>query len=98
MKPSNKYSLVCADAACAVLRGYRAVLSLDHGIAGSFLKRSLPCGLISSGCRFVPSCSAYAEAAIRQYGLAAGAVVSLGRILRCRPGNPGGYDPVDASQ
>ncbi|MBE7064000.1 MAG: membrane protein insertion efficiency factor YidD [Clostridia bacterium] len=45
-------------------------------------------------CRFYPSCSAYAEEAIRKYGAGRGGFMALKRILRCHPWNPGGYDPV----
>ncbi|MBI2640954.1 MAG: membrane protein insertion efficiency factor YidD [Candidatus Sungbacteria bacterium] len=46
------------------------------------------------GCRFFPSCSEYARRAISQYGLIKGCVLSLKRIFRCHPFNPGGYDPI----
>jgi len=45
-------------------------------------------------CRFHPTCSEYAFEAIRRYGFFAGVRLAVKRILRCHPGNPGGYDPV----
>ncbi len=47
-----------------------------------------------SSCRFVPTCSAYAKEAIQKYGALKGGWMGLKRIMRCHPGNPGGYDPV----
>jgi len=45
-------------------------------------------------CRFYPSCSTYARQAIEVHGVIRGLWMSLGRICRCHPWNPGGYDPV----
>ncbi|KUO76316.1 MAG: hypothetical protein APF77_20065 [Clostridia bacterium BRH_c25] len=45
-------------------------------------------------CRFIPTCSNYAIEAINRYGVIYGIFLSAGRILRCNPFNPGGYDPV----
>ena len=45
-------------------------------------------------CRFTPTCSRYALDALRRYGLIRGSWLSLWRILRCNPFNPGGYDPL----
>jgi putative membrane protein insertion efficiency factor len=45
-------------------------------------------------CRFEPTCSRYAVAALQKHGFIAGMYLAARRILRCHPGNPGGYDPV----
>ncbi|MGF1449455.1 MAG: membrane protein insertion efficiency factor YidD [Opitutales bacterium] len=46
------------------------------------------------GCRFHPTCSAYALESLRQHGIVRGGWLSLRRILRCHPFHPGGHDPV----
>ena len=45
-------------------------------------------------CRFVPTCSEYALQAIEKHGMLRGGRMAVGRILRCHPFHPGGYDPV----
>ena len=50
--------------------------------------------LLPSACRFYPTCSAYAIEAIEKYGFWKGAVLAIGRLLRCHPFCAGGYDPV----
>ncbi len=47
-----------------------------------------------SGCRFTPSCSAYAREAIERRGLWRGVGLAVRRLLRCRPWGGFGYDPV----
>jgi putative membrane protein insertion efficiency factor len=45
-------------------------------------------------CRFIPSCSEYGYQAIEKYGLVRGGWLTVKRLVRCNPFNPGGYDPV----
>lgn len=49
--------------------------------------------LLPHTCRFYPTCSSYALGAISQFG-ARGVVLAIKRILRCRPGIKGGFDPI----
>lgn len=44
-------------------------------------------------CRFHPTCSEYAMLAIEHYGPWRGTWKALGRLLRCNPFFPGGFDP-----
>ena len=46
------------------------------------------------GCRFEPSCSAYAIEALRTHGALAGSWLAFKRILRCHPWGACGHDPV----
>lgn len=46
-----------------------------------------------SSCRFYPSCSEYAELAIKKYGIK-GILFALKRLLKCHPFSQGGYDPL----
>jgi putative membrane protein insertion efficiency factor len=50
--------------------------------------------LVGPRCRYQPSCSAYAQEAIRIHGAAKGLLLAGWRLLRCSPLHPGGLDPV----
>jgi putative membrane protein insertion efficiency factor len=48
----------------------------------------------NSGCRFTPTCSAYALDAVRGHGAVAGSILAAKRICRCHPWGGCGHDPV----
>ncbi len=62
------------------------------------LYRRLISPLLGPRCRYAPTCSAYAEQAIREYGILRGVVLAGWRILRCNPWSHGGHDPVSAQR
>jgi putative membrane protein insertion efficiency factor len=62
----------------ALIRVYRATLS----------------GWLGGQCRFYPSCSHYAEDAIRVHGAMRGSAMTTWRVLRCNPFGRGGVDHV----
>ncbi|MFG1293676.1 membrane protein insertion efficiency factor YidD [Xanthobacter versatilis] len=45
-------------------------------------------------CRYLPTCSEYAEEAVMRHGALAGSVMATARICRCNPWGGHGYDPV----
>jgi putative membrane protein insertion efficiency factor len=61
-----------------LVRGYRATLS----------------GWLGGQCRFYPSCSVYAEQAIRSRGALVGSALAVWRVLRCNPFGRGGVEHV----
>ena len=69
---------ILTKAAISAIRLYRIAISPYHGPV----------------CRYTPSCSHYAEEALRKYGPFRGAAKALARLLRCHPFSAGGYDPV----
>lgn len=64
--------------ALALLKAYKAVIS----------------PYMPGQCRFSPTCSEYARDAIEAYGALRGSGMAARRLLRCRPGVEGGYDPA----
>jgi putative membrane protein insertion efficiency factor len=62
----------------AIIRLYRATLS----------------GWLGGQCRFAPTCSHYAEVAIRKHGATKGLALAAWRVARCNPYGRGGIDPV----
>jgi putative membrane protein insertion efficiency factor len=53
-------------------------------------------GWLGGQCRFSPTCSRYAEEAIRSLGATRGVFLATRRVLRCNPFGRGGLDPVPA--
>jgi putative membrane protein insertion efficiency factor len=45
-------------------------------------------------CRFSPTCSEYAAEALHAHGAVRGSLLTLRRLVRCRPGGRRGHDPV----
>jgi uncharacterized protein len=50
--------------------------------------------LIGDTCRHLPTCSQYADEAIRRHGLWPGGWMTLARLLRCQPFGTAGLDFV----
>ncbi|HVY46244.1 MAG TPA: membrane protein insertion efficiency factor YidD, partial [Minicystis sp.] len=65
----------------ALLRVYQRTLSV------------LLRGAFGPVCRFEPSCSRYAVACLETHGALRGSLLSIKRVCRCHPLNPGGFDP-----
>lgn len=73
----------------------RIPLVLGHWLAwllGCYSRFVSP--LLGPHCRFHPSCSRYAAAALSKHGLLRGGALALKRLARCHPLHPGGVDPV----
>lgn len=51
-------------------------------------------GGLGCGCRFSPSCSAYAADALRVHPWPKAVSLIARRLLRCGPWSLGGFDPV----
>jgi putative membrane protein insertion efficiency factor len=49
---------------------------------------------IGPSCRYLPSCSAYAEEAVLRHGPVRGGWLALRRVARCHPFRSGGVDLV----
>lgn len=62
----------------ALIRGYQILIS----------------PLLPATCRYTPTCSSYALAAIERFGPVRGSWMATKRIVRCNPWHEGGYDPV----
>lgn len=75
----NKTSKIAQKPVIWLIKGYRIILS----------------PLLGNQCRFYPTCSRYAEAAIQEYGVIKGSMLSIFRILKCNPFHPGGHDPIN---
>jgi putative membrane protein insertion efficiency factor len=50
--------------------------------------------ILGNQCRFDPTCSRYAEQAVKRHGAWRGSNLAVKRILKCHPWHEGGIDPV----
>ena len=52
--------------------------------------------LFGAGCRYQPTCSQYADEAIKRYGILRGGMMGIKRVLSCHPFAKKGiiFDPV----
>ena len=46
-------------------------------------------------CRFEPTCTVYAQLAIKNYSILKASRLIIWRLLRCNPFNSGGFDPIE---
>lgn len=58
--------------------------------------RRLVSPLLGARCRYYPTCSQYAEQAVRELGPFRGTIVAVWRVLRCNPMSSGGLDPLES--
>jgi len=65
---------------------YQFLFSFDHSFWSKYVGYRV--------CIHHPTCSEYTKIAIDKYGVLIGSWMGMKRIWRCRPGMPGGYDPV----
>lgn len=70
----------------------RAARALVTG--GLRLYRLVVSPWLGPACRYEPTCSHYAEAAVERYGVARGLALAARRLARCNPLGGSGYDPV----
>ena len=63
-------------------------------LAAIGLYRATLSGWLGGQCRFYPSCSSYAEDAVRAHGAVKGSSLAAWRLLRCNPFGQGGIDHV----
>lgn len=59
------------------------------------LYRKLISPLLGARCRYYPTCSSYAEQAVRELGPIRGTILAVWRVLRCNPFSAGGLDPLE---
>jgi putative membrane protein insertion efficiency factor len=85
-----------ARVAGSVRRVARVAVRLPRYVPVLILRvyRLLISPLYGQTCRFYPSCSAYALEAFEVHGVVRGGYLTVRRLGRCHPWNPGGVDPV----
>jgi uncharacterized protein len=78
----------------ALVRSMHAALVWMVLLPVAFYRRVLSPMKRVPTCRFSPTCSEYAQLAVRERGIVVGGGLAVWRILRCNPLCRGGYDPV----
>lgn len=68
----------------------RALLLFLIGIYTRWISPALP-----RRCRYEPTCSHYAEQAVRELGVVRGTILAGWRLLRCNPLSRGGFDALE---
>jgi uncharacterized protein len=79
-------------------RGWPARIAQALVLTPIALYRRVISPAIPRRCKYEPTCSRYAVAAIKEYGILRGLVLGCWRLLRCNPWSHGGYDPVEAQR
>jgi putative membrane protein insertion efficiency factor len=72
-----------------VKRALTAIFLLPLRLYSRFISPALP-----RRCKYEPTCSAYAQDAVRELGVLRGSILAAWRLLRCNPWSHGGWDPV----
>jgi hypothetical protein len=70
-------------------RALRAVVLLPVLAYRKLISPALP-----ARCKYYPTCSAYAEEAVRELGVIRGAILTAWRLARCNPWSHGGVDEL----
>jgi uncharacterized protein len=74
------------DAFARLLRG---LVLLPVVVYRKLISPALP-----ARCKYYPTCSAYAEEAVRELGVVRGTILALWRLARCNPWSHGGVDEL----
>lgn len=76
----------------AIIRVDRFLASVAVTLISCYARLISPA--LPRACRYVPTCSDYAMAALRKHGFVKGSRLAILRIARCHPFGGGGLDPV----
>jgi uncharacterized protein len=70
-------------------RALVAALLLPLRVYARLISPALP-----ARCKYYPTCSAYAEQAVRELGIIKGTILAVWRLARCNPWSHGGVDEL----
>lgn len=59
-----------------------------------YIYRNFISPLTPASCRYEPTCSDYAQQALKKHGIIKGGYLAFKRIFSCHPWGGNGYDPV----